>query len=58
MDWILRRCDGEKCYTESPIGLLPTKNSINLEGLGNINMEELLSVPKDFWLDEVNELYI
>ena len=41
---------------ESPIGLLPKPDALNLEGLGEINMEELMSVPKDYWQEEVQAI--
>ena len=57
LDWILRRCDGqEDIATPSPIGLLPKNGSLNLEGLGEINMKELMSVSKDYWLKEVDAI--
>ncbi|XP_028392701.1 phosphoenolpyruvate carboxykinase, cytosolic [GTP]-like isoform X2 [Dendronephthya gigantea] len=57
LDWILRRCDGqEDIAAPSPIGLLPKNNSLNLDGLGEINMRELMSVPKDYWLKEVEAI--
>lgn len=56
LDWIFRRCDGEDIAMSSPIGYLPKLNSINLEGLGKVDMEELMSIPKEFWLEEVNAI--
>jgi phosphoenolpyruvate carboxykinase (GTP) len=29
---------------------------LNLEGLGKVEMEELMSVPKEYWLDEVQAI--
>lgn len=55
LEWVLRRCDGESCYVESPIGLLPKEDSLNLEGLEeDIDISQLFDIPKDFWLKEVN----
>ena len=57
LDWIFRRCDGEEnIATPSPIGLLPSNDALNLEGLGKIEMKELMSVPKDYWLNEVEAI--
>ncbi|TMW52094.1 hypothetical protein DOY81_002811 [Sarcophaga bullata] len=57
LDWIFRRVDGENCYTESPIGLLPSENSINIDGLtGQVNLKQLFDLPKDFWQQEVNDI--
>lgn len=56
LDWILRRIDGEDIAEESAIGLLPKPGSINLDNLNNVNMAELLRLPKDFWQKEVEDL--
>ncbi|KAJ8936618.1 hypothetical protein NQ314_012233 [Rhamnusium bicolor] len=54
LDWILRRLDNENCAQDTPIGLIPKPNSLNLEGLNeNINLTELFNLPKDFWREEV-----
>jgi len=58
LDWCLKRCDGQKEIAEkSPIGYIPAKNSLCLEGLKDeVDMEAIFSTPKQFWLDEVSEL--
>ena len=59
LDWILRRCDGadDDIARESPVGLLPTKESMNLEGIEDeVEWDELFSTPSDFWTEEVEEL--
>ncbi|KAL8616273.1 hypothetical protein ACOMHN_056216 [Nucella lapillus] len=57
IDWILRRCNGEKgIAVETPIGFVPTPGSINMEGLAEpVNEKELFSLPKDYWLDDTRE---
>ncbi|CAK9812245.1 Phosphoenolpyruvate carboxykinase [GTP] [Anthophora quadrimaculata] len=57
LDWIFRRIDGEDIAIDSPIGLLPKLKSFNLDNMkGNIDMEELFRLPKDFWQKEVKDL--
>ncbi|KAI0983090.1 hypothetical protein GJ496_009305 [Pomphorhynchus laevis] len=56
LDWICRRCDNEDIAEKSPIGYIPKKDSINLEGLDNIDIDQLLSVPKEYWKEEVKEI--
>ncbi|XP_018332912.1 phosphoenolpyruvate carboxykinase [GTP] [Agrilus planipennis] len=57
LDWILRRIDNEDCAQETPIGLIPKKDSLNLDGLkSKVNTKELFYLPKDFWANEVNEI--
>ena len=56
--WILDRCDDKVGAVESPIGYLPNKEDLKLEGL-NISEEdlnELLNVDKEVWLDEVAQI--
>ena len=52
MEWVTRRCNGEDIVDVSPIGFIPKSGTINTGGLGDINMEELFSIPKDYWLEE------
>jgi phosphoenolpyruvate carboxykinase (GTP) len=56
LDWVCRRLDGEDIGVDSAIGILPKKGSINLEGLGAINWDELFSLPKDYWTDDAKEV--
>lgn len=57
LDWILRRCDGDNCAEKSPIGFLPKSGEIDLRGLKDkVDMEELFSIPKKFWTEEIAEL--
>jgi len=53
---VARRCDGEDLVEASPIGYLPKNDTINTEGLGPLNMKELFSIPKDYWLEECQSL--
>lgn len=56
LDWILRRCDNEPCYTESPLGNIPAEGDLNTQNLGSIDMKSLFSIPKDFWLQEADAI--
>jgi phosphoenolpyruvate carboxykinase (GTP) len=55
LEWVFERVGGRGDAVETPIGYLPTKDAINLEGL-SVNakdMEELLAVNNDEWRAEV-----
>lgn len=55
IDWIFRRLDGEDCAEESPIGLIPKENALNLDGLREaVDTRQLFDLPKDFWMQEVS----
>ncbi|CAG5122958.1 unnamed protein product, partial [Candidula unifasciata] len=58
LDWIVRRCDGEDIAKKTAVGLLPKFDALNLDGLNeSVNLEELFSLPRDFWENEVNAIY-
>jgi phosphoenolpyruvate carboxykinase (GTP) len=46
LEWVFRRCNGEGETVETPLGLLPAKGELNLEGvqIDEGAMDELLSV--------------
>ena len=56
LEWCFRRCNNEDLVETSPIGYLPKANSINTEGLEKIDMEKLLYIPREYWIDEVQRL--
>ena len=60
LDWIIERCDGNADAEETPIGYLPKKSDLNLEGLEDEVtpeiLDKLLAVDKDLWKAEVADL--
>ncbi|XP_055644052.1 phosphoenolpyruvate carboxykinase [GTP]-like [Toxorhynchites rutilus septentrionalis] len=57
LEWILQRVDEKDCYQESAIGRIPAPGAMNFEGLrGSVDEKELFSIPKQFWLDEVEAI--
>ncbi|KHJ97936.1 phosphoenolpyruvate carboxykinase [Oesophagostomum dentatum] len=56
LDWILRRVDGvEDIAEKTPIGYVPKKGTINLDGLPRIDWDELMSIPKQYWEEDIEE---
>lgn len=56
LDWILRRCDGDDSIAvESAIGWLPKEGSINMSGLPAVSWNELMSLPKKYWVEDMAE---
>ncbi len=53
--WVLDRCEGMSEARESPIGLLPSKDALDLEGLKlpGSSLEELSRVSRDEWAEEL-----
>ncbi|XP_067856824.1 phosphoenolpyruvate carboxykinase, cytosolic [GTP]-like [Heptranchias perlo] len=56
LEWMFRRIEGEECAKLSPLGFIPADGALNLKGLGNVNMDELFSVEKEFWEEEIEEI--
>ena len=58
VDWMCRRMTAptdDTTVRPSAVGLLPTKGSMNLEGLDKIDWDELFSLPKDYWMEDIAE---
>jgi len=56
LDWVVRRIGGQDIAQKSPIGYIPKPNTINTEGLGQIDMDELFDLPKEFWQKECEDI--
>jgi phosphoenolpyruvate carboxykinase (GTP) len=56
LKWIVGRLEGTADGTRTPIGILPTKDSLDLEGLDlpEQDLELLLSVDKQVWRQEAD----
>jgi len=56
--WIFRRCDGSATGEETPIGLVPTSDGIDTEGLdiSGDALAELLSVDPEQWKQQLPQL--
>jgi phosphoenolpyruvate carboxykinase (GTP) len=56
--WMIDRIQGKGSAVETPVGLVPRSNGLNLEGLelSAAGLEELLRVDRDEWAEEVPEI--
>ncbi|QMU97562.1 phosphoenolpyruvate carboxykinase (GTP) [Microbacterium esteraromaticum] len=56
IDWIIRRISGEVGAVDSPIGRLPKREDLNLDGLEitDADLDELFDVDVDAWLAEAD----
>jgi phosphoenolpyruvate carboxykinase (GTP) len=59
LEWVFRRCDGAADAAATPIGYLPTPESLNVEGLkiDPADLEELLHVDAAEWREELPSLH-
>uniref|UniRef100_A0A1I7UK00 Phosphoenolpyruvate carboxykinase [GTP] n=1 Tax=Caenorhabditis tropicalis TaxID=1561998 RepID=A0A1I7UK00_9PELO len=56
LDWILRRVSGDdEIAIETAIGYVPKRGTINLDGLPRIDWNELMSIPKPYWEEDIDE---
>ena len=55
LKWVIERVCGEGKAEETPIGWIPTKDAIDVEGLGisDDDLDELLKVDPDEWKKQV-----
>ncbi len=57
LKWVFEQCDGTGKSVETPLGIMPTEDAIDLSGLedkvSKENMAELLKVDKDAWQKEI-----
>ncbi|KAH8401192.1 hypothetical protein KR009_003563, partial [Drosophila setifemur] len=57
LEWILHRINGENCFVDSAIGRIPAEGALNLAAMKEqIDVEQLFSLPKDFWSQEVKDI--
>lgn len=58
LEWILKRVsDDETAYKNSAVGRIPAPGALKVDGLTPpVNLEEMFSLPKDFWVEEVNAI--
>ena len=53
LEWILERVDGRVSATDTPLGLVPTKGALNLEGL-DVDVDQLFAIDRESWLAEAD----
>ena len=55
LKWVLDRCNGRGNAVETPIGYVPTPDSLNLAGINlpDSTIDEILHVNNAAWMDEV-----
>lgn len=55
LKWIVERCGNGAEAVETPIGYLPTPDSINLDGIDftRQDLEKVLSIEKNLWKEEI-----
>jgi len=58
LEWVLRRCKGQADAVETPIGYVPARESLHLDGLdiSDQAVDKLLEVDRDAWLEEIDSI--
>jgi phosphoenolpyruvate carboxykinase (GTP) len=56
LDWVVRRCRGQAGADETPIGYIPRKGDLNLDGLDirDDTIDKLFEVSHDAWMEELD----
>ncbi|XP_062916192.1 phosphoenolpyruvate carboxykinase [GTP], mitochondrial [Mobula hypostoma] len=57
LDWICRRVDGQAEARETPVGLVPTEGSLDMDGLPGVRPQALFALPQDFWQREAAQIH-
>lgn len=55
LEWILKRIDNMDCHVKTAIGYIPHLNSFNINDLDRTNFDKLFAIPKEFWLQEIDD---
>ena len=55
LDWVVRRCQGKADAIETPIGHIPTKDAIDMNGLdlSDSAFDQLFEISHDAWVEEM-----
>jgi phosphoenolpyruvate carboxykinase (GTP) len=58
LEWVFRRCDDATEAAETPIGLVPTVDALDIEGLAisREDVEELLHIDPEEWKPEIEPI--
>lgn len=56
LKWIFEKLDAKASFVSTPIGNIPTQESLDLSGLSTVDFSSLFAVPSSEWLQEVEEL--
>ncbi|XP_075427760.1 phosphoenolpyruvate carboxykinase, cytosolic [GTP] [Ascaphus truei] len=56
LEWMFRRINGEDCAKKTAVGYIPADGALNLKGLGDVNLNELFEISKEFWEEEVKDI--
>lgn len=58
LDWVLQRINDKDVSVPTPIGLVPKRESLNLDGLEDpVDYDALFKISQNFWENEVNAVY-
>ena len=58
LEWVFKRIENEPdTCRKSPIGLIPSPESFDLDGLKlNCKFQDMFAIDKKFWIEEANEI--
>ncbi|MGI6323364.1 MAG: phosphoenolpyruvate carboxykinase (GTP) [Bacteroidales bacterium] len=53
LKWIFERLDGAPIADKTPIGFVPKEGTIDLQGLENVDIKDIIKIDKNKWLAEL-----
>ena len=53
LKWIFERLDGAPIADKTPIGFVPKEGTIDLQGLDNVDIKDIIKIDKNKWLAEL-----
>jgi len=56
LKYVWDRMEDKDVAQDSPVGLIPKDGAIDIDGLGELDMDAIMSVPKDYWLEQLADL--
>ncbi len=55
LEWIMNRVDGQVGAKETALGYVPTDTGLNIEGIEDVDLEQLFAIDRDAWLAESDD---
>ncbi len=53
LKWIFERLDGAPIADKTPIGFVPKEGTIDLQGLDNVDIKDIIKIDKNKWMAEL-----
>jgi len=55
LEWIMKRVDGQVGASETPLGYVPSAAGLNVDGLPEVDLDQLFEIDRASWLAEADD---